>query len=1078
MPSHNTTRISDVLSWRPGAAFVAAAVGLGASLLAASALASPPRALWSPVSASAERSGVFVTFKGDTSEDGRIPIELQNALPFSVEVRDLEQCRGVEEEVAGEQVRSERCYALLQPLILEANSRTPSELRFASHRRTEEASLLGVRMGLMVAPGVPAQLHELLSLLDVPGVTWSFEELRSAQALSRFVAAEWGAAGAAGYPRAELEALLPDAQALARALPERVCAHERALVLESLGGEPGRAAVREALRRFEQFMAHAPPGSPQRGCVGEEVLREVVAAELEHGERYRAVALSQEYDRGAETPEPFRTALLGEALERLERHRALPDRLLAQKAMIDVHTFAPEHPETARWMELMRGLAQDAVTEAQDYAFGDAYYALESLTRGVERMRRAPLPTLPLAEELLRETSSAVAWERARYQYHYKLHEEGMIEAARQSFEEARAHAPVMTQLYLVGIVFFEHQFSILFVVLLSLGAMILLVRSRTFWRWRMGAALWRAQALAWSGRRHASREAFWFVLNQVLANARGAQPDLKLQAHAASGVLEQARLLGDVHEVAEVSKHFVGLESLYRPGSWGAPTELLQAAATVAPTAGRPDLARLEANRRLIQELFPDTPEAKMADALLSEARCRLSRDEEREACYAEATARYEVVLAADGLTREVSEGARQRLGVLAAQLGPSSEGPERAWRRAWEALREERAEPGRGVSADGLIRARAMAAAAGGSTREAIEALTESAPTLEATEAGQELLCAALLCAARRAELPLAQPGEPRESASDALKALAELDNMLTARVRGAEELDARLRLAILRRVGGAAMGLREQDVEYEGDLEALLARARESSHRATTRVLASVLDVLTPGDWGFDAYAEAARGVEGALFALLRALDAHVQGQELEAAAALANINPDEPGLPEHVQVRLLATRALVAAAVGQARSARTALGRAASRAVTARDEAVVDVTAARLLGVLFEGSDPCEDAKRGTLWVDGVLLAHASRGFMRASVPEPPLPWSALGRLLAERGQAEAAVQALERSAARSDERSRCHERAIAWRLLCHRAFLSYDYDRASRYAAHARREAALEASDVVSAGLPS
>ncbi|MEL6180257.1 MAG: hypothetical protein AAFS10_14950, partial [Myxococcota bacterium] len=807
-----------------------------------------------------------------------MPIVIANAQPFSVEVRDLEQCRGSEVTVSGQSVRSERCYALPEALVLEANSRVRTSLRFVSHRRTERAGLLGVRFGLDVGPDVAVALEELLGHIDAPDVVWTFEDLRSVQALARFVAAEWGAAGAANYPRDGLEAVLTDTQTLARALPERVCLHERERI-RAVGSASGHGPILRALKRFEAFMHHAPPGSPQRGCLDKETLGRVVAAELEHGQLYRAVAIARDFDRGASTPEPFRSALIRMAVDDIKRHRRQADALLAQKAMMELHTFDPDHPVLASWGALMESLSEQARMQASDYAFADAFYALESLSQGVEHLRRAPNRSLPGAEALLRETTAAVAYEQARYQYHYKLHEEGMIATTRQSFRKAEAHAPVATRFYLVGVYFFEHQFTILFTVLVLIGAMILVVRSRAFWRLRIGLGLWQAHALAWSGRRHASREAFWSVLSQVLASTRGAQPDLKLQAQAASGVLEQARQLGEVHEIAEASKHYVGLESLYRPKIWGSPQRLMEAAAQSIPAEGPIDQARLEANRRLMQELFPRTPEARLADALCSEAECRQvwSAHGDLDGAYTEVVTRYEAVLksAPDAAW---AKGVYQRLGVLAAQLGPSAEGPEQAWSRAWRSLQEADQTPWWGVEPELLSVARTMAASAGGTTRDAVEVVQEVLPILQSSPRGQALLRSALLCAARRAQLPLVEPGQPQPPAAEALMALAALDNMITAHVEGPEALDARLRLAILRRLGGAANGHGNRDIEYHDDREELLTLAHTHRHRSTTLALASVLDVLTPGDWGFDDHAETARGAEGALFALLGALDAH--------------------------------------------------------------------------------------------------------------------------------------------------------------------------------------------------------
>ncbi|MEO1272221.1 MAG: hypothetical protein AAFX99_29340, partial [Myxococcota bacterium] len=349
------------------------ALGLGLGLLvlipawSVQAKPTPPRALWSPISASAERSGVSVNFEGDTSEDGRVPIVIANAQPFSVEVRDLEQCRGSEVTVSGQSVRSERCYALPEALVLEANSRVRTSLRFVSHRRTERAGLLGVRFGLDVGPDVAVALEELLGHIDAPDVVWTFEDLRSVQALARFVAAEWGAAGAANYPRDGLEAVLTDTQTLARALPERVCLHERERI-RAVGSASGHGPILRALKRFEAFMHHAPPGSPQRGCLDKETLGRVVAAELEHGQLYRAVAIARDFDRGASTPEPFRSALIRMAVDDIKRHRRQADALLAQKAMMELHTFDPDHPVLASWGALMESLSEQARMQASERA--------------------------------------------------------------------------------------------------------------------------------------------------------------------------------------------------------------------------------------------------------------------------------------------------------------------------------------------------------------------------------------------------------------------------------------------------------------------------------------------------------------------------------------------------------------------------------------------------------------------------------------------------------------------------------------------------------------------------------------
>ena len=167
-----------------------------------------------------------------------------------------------------------------------------------------------------------------------------------------------------------------------------------------------------------------------------------------------------------------------------------------------------------------------------------------------------------------------------------------------------------------------------------------------------------------------------------------------------------------------------------------------------------------------------------------------------------------------------------------------------------------------------------------------------------------------AALWTAAQRARLPvpdaIADPQAHIAQKRAALLALADLDNLLTDHMPQDKALAPRLKLAILRRLGGQLDHQTGLDVEYEDDMRALFEMAKrrvswpvaqDDVERDQIATLAATLDLLTPGDWGFDAMVADASGHDLVHFQLLEALDHYAAGRRLEAAAGLASADPGQ-------------------------------------------------------------------------------------------------------------------------------------------------------------------------------------
>jgi hypothetical protein len=305
-----------------------------------------------------------------------------------------------------------------------------------------------------------------------------------------------------------------------------------------------------------------------------------------------------------------------------------------------------------------------------------------------------------------------------------------------------------------------------------------------------------------------------------------------------------------------------------------------------------------------------------------------------------------------------------------------------------------------------------------------------------------------AALLTAASRASLPASAPGAALEEARQQIKrdqrALAALDDLLAEHLRPEEALDARLRLALLRRLGGASLGLLGQ--AYEADREELFALARQHRDRPVTAALAASLDLLTEGDWGFDQDVARAQGAQRDGFGLLEALDHLAGGRSLEAAQVLLQVQEDQESAGR--RARLRTARAVVAASIGQHRAAREALLAALEAASEAGGAAleVVDRAASRLLGSVLEARE-----------VSVELLESASRGWLARLGEAPPQGWLSLAAHLAPGGSVELALFLLQRWDAEEGGEGSLWQRQQLLVGLSRRALSQGDYTLARRCA---------------------
>ncbi len=1054
----------------------------------ASALALPPAVDWHPVSLTAARGDVHISPGFDASgpdKPGAASIRISNLNPFPIAVHDLIVPRRTSDfdalYIAPLPVElAPFAVALLRLEATEwvkvdsaAHARRPLPpirmllLPTEAHQTSTQETLDGLRRALDADPTDP-----LPDAIDEGDQGWRrflidspYREVERLALLAHLTRQEASLASQTSHRPAEAALASETHRALLDALAPLACAFERRHALRLLDeGQPLDRHL-DLYNRGEQ--------AGFRACVhADRALSEALVNEaLEVDAASVAQDISARFDQGLATPEPFKRALVqwqtrriltrlprqllkpsaeGQPLTRLdpEAEEALDffDLAEAIKGFEALERLAPDHPLKGRLGDVAATLAALARARAEDSDFRRANLVMTQLDALIELIQRLD-PGQPLrgAQRARDEARREIAWNEGQFIFHYQRGKPGALEEARLLFIEARAHAPIRSRLYEVGILLVEHQFKALAALLLLCGMLWWAARSPT------AARLWlrlaRREALARARRRpHEAGAVAWRLLTRTLALSGAGRADEALRALVAADLIGVARRIDDGHLMQEAAGHLQRVEPGLRPLAWRTPQAALEQIAAMldgddieAPAAGsdgdlspsgrafEAEAARaIEAQATLLAQIFGEVPEVAAARALALDARCRATARESASALRADEarsrlarrgdealSATFEAASAASlslieggGLPAWLDALMRERLGLLTAALGPAaSADKEGAWRRAWALLRVE----AQGRASSARRRSLAMAAGAGAPLVDAVEVLEREGEALDGEPGGRAALKAALSAAASRASLPLptASDAQPVDRAV-ALLALARLDDLMARWMEPEEALGGRLRIAILRRVGGRAGGLEALDEGYAVDLMDLFAQARARRHDPGISALASVLDLLTEGDRGFDAQVEAAEGQQRALYLLLEALDHHGAGRSVEAAAALAGAEPEGAGVPR--AARLLGTRALVAASIGQRRAALEALGRAdALAAGDATTGAVVDKVAGRLMALIVEAGQR------------GALLERAIRGrLIDEELPTPVWPWHTLGEALAPSGDEAVTLAAIKRS----------------------------------------------------------
>jgi len=995
----------------------------------------PPAAFFQPLTATATRSRVTGTVK--RPEDGVATLTLANRNPFPVRVYDFTAClddpciSGLYRTGAAVDVPA---LSWVEVSLSGAAPRTVTRTRLAAMRAHR------VRFAMTPEPEIFEALSEQ-ALTGEDGAPGVVDGAITAMALRRFLATEAEANTNVGYPTAELT---EGADALATVLPtlaSRACEAELRQVATPTGVP---AATMERIAA----LVEADLGDEALGCFDEGAWGTVATDALETGESALALRVARRYEAGARTPSPFREVLVRDAIQRLDAAEALlrqsdqRQELAAVEPLADafdavnaLQRVAPDHPRLSDRVALTQRTGEQIAARVDGLGFEDAAVLLELLQRAVDASGTGAEQAL--VRSTLDDADGLYAYSLGKFYYHHRRTRAEDRAQAHALLDRGAVYAPVRARVYQLGLVFVEYQFTAIFgligLVLAGLG----FARSRAFERLRARGGLWRAAWLARAGQRHGALEAYWSVLSRMLGADQPGPADRRLQAAAAVGVLDMAQTLGDPREAQEARNFLQRIEPALRPPMWRSPeAPLLEMDVLCRGRVDGASLGRVIANAELIEQLFGDGPEARLARAMTLDARCRA--DAAQRAPYDDASQAYDALMGAD-VPDAVQRRAVRRAAMLTAQRGPALlDDPACAWTRVWSLLRHDP------PAADdhGLMAGWTMAVAVAAPLDAGLPVFEEAAGALSPT-----VLDACLREAALRAKLP--------ESDAD-LKALATLDDLITEHLRGPDALDARLRLAVLRRLGGATSGADGDVRAFVDDRDALLAEARRQTGRPTTVALAAVLDLLTPGDFGFDRYAEQSRGAERTLFALIEALDHTSAGRHVEAASVLANADPYAEGIRPARACRLQAARATVAAAMGLRRPALLAVARGLEIPGAAEvDRRVLGRTAARLLPWAL-----AEDA----LEPHTALLEAAAL----AILDDPTLAWprlslSELGGVLAGVGARTTAARVLER-AAEVDGAALAPQRAAAWHHLCRLAVAARDYTNARQCAIVAEGQA--------------
>ncbi len=1054
-----------------------AATILAATLaLSATASASPPAAQWHPVNMTASHSNVSVTIESPTN--ARVQeVRLVNNNPFTVVVRDLEMSQLTNDGLERLSVHNNEIYLRSKQVqvvrmtagpvrraktsLLQSGQPQPRFAVFVEDATIEQLGAYTMAMAAQEQPGwytppKPAQLPEHQETSECgndDAINVNVEPLGSAWTagiMETMLHNQIHAARASGYKRLSLleqskEVVAKDR----RRLTPMACSVES----RQLSAASGDEAEVLSLDRFAALHQAAEHDKGLLSCFSPALMGELATRALKHGRHRLAVSIAEPFANGVMTPEPFRDILVENAFDDVDRwwkaYEDFDEGSYALASVMDrldkLYELDPANPGMSRLLsQTLWYSAKEARRSAREKDFPQARYILDLMERADRPLRTMRTPHK--YPDLLDTTRADVDYAEARHIFHYRRGSHEMLDEADRLFEKASAHHPTSARLYQFGIVLFRHQFTALGAVLLFIMLVWLGLRSQTLARWRVRLKMWRLNLTARDDNDPKGTEQAWRVLTDLMALKDDDLANARFKGLAAARLTQTAMdHMEDQNLLAEAARQMGQLQAPNRPVWWQSSLGALNQMATEIDAGA--DHQRLHKHKIMVERAFGPA-QSMAAAALVHEARCRqMAKGGARRAelHHQYTTAVESLTMAADDerLDVELGDLMSARLGSLQAAMGPALEG-HRAWSDAWNRLE------GLDASAFGptVVHSRTMAAAAAAPLEQAVEAIENTA----ALDIDQRR--AALVLTARRASLPLpdtqGNPSQHAQRQRAALMALARLDNLLTQHVSPREALEARLRVAILRRLGGHATGQLDADVEYRDDITELFEQARQPNASDHAVQLASVLDLLTEGDWGFDDAVAAAQGAQRSLFQLLEALDHHAAGRDIQAAAALADMNPEAASEPR--AVRLLCARALVAAQLGQLKAATSALGRAADQARTESALATVERTAARLLGVLLvdveqDGAD-AQTIEALALGVIGAL-ADGTRS-------APVVPWHRLALVLIGCGRSQEAWLALQRSHALESDPNAVQARKEVLMELSRLELLSGNYDKASKY----------------------
>lgn len=865
---------------------------------------------------------------------------------------------------------------------------------------------------------------------------------------------------------------------LSEQLSPLLCVHERDAILSALD-----------TRRHDALRAYANLASipALQRCFEAPAQARLTQAAIDADEIPLAVFIAKPYKRGVETPEPFKTALIIEARRFAERwwqnHRGQEDDTYGLSKSLDgltqLRALEPSHETLALLAPVASALADDAGRLARERHFSRAQVALAQLERA--KALAAGMHFDPSMEDIAQMARSQVAYYEGRFTFHYRRShgdDEDILDEAEAHFSEAQLYAPVTARAYLTGIALMRRQLFILALCLVFALVGIALVNSPLWRRARMWHRLRWTQLMARTSVRFEGQA--WDLLTRLaVLRERGPRYDTTI-GQIAGRLMEMA---SDKQEHALMREAVSQLQQLSAdaiPQPWrtaeealehlGVTDHLIEAWGQAGAPLATSDLVTVVA---MMEESYQSDLARRVAKIALASARFQeqaqrhARRDALKgpyEALCAELKALIELSSVDQAGQRSVIQNAlRTHLGMLTAAVGPSLEAsPAQAWAQTWAMLRT-LADDLPGVTEAGLGDGLLMSAAAAAPLTDAVALFQQmSAPHARREGFSDEAFGAALWTAAQRARLPVPDPEDDVQTyiarKRAALMALAQLDNLLTDHLSQDKALAPRLTLAILRRLGSQLGHRAGLDAEYDDDMRSLFEQARRRASSSVTQddadkrrvaLLAATLDLLTPGDWGFDAMVDDAVGEDLVHFQLLEALDHYAAGRRLEAAAGLACADPTHARPAQ--AARLLCARATVAASIGQTSAALAALRRAVSLSVPQAESIVIDRTAARLLNAALADRALSDDDALATIVARGAMAALADQ-----SLPQPTISWGSMAAWLAQRGHLEAAGLAAGHSARHEGDDRSARMRQATWRALSQAALSAGRYDEARHW----------------------